>query len=429
MVAAKRNAEMQGSTSLLAPGLLQALQLAVGLRFGLMAAGAALFVFLVVLGRQPAPGAATVIAFAFAEAAFLLALALLPAARVRLGSAFLPIVLGWLLLMPLVQSGLTALLIDQSLAETVASPAAVGMGVEAIWMSVPAVLAAWQYGRRGWQAAITVLAVGYGVLGLLIGTELAGAIDYLLLVLSRLGMVTLLSYIVVRLVSALRAEHQALMAANRQLEQRAATAEQLAESRERNRLARELHDTLAHSLTGLSLQLQALETAMDHDPREAQALLKGAQQTVRAGVQESRRAIQALRATPLEHLGLSEALRQLGRQHNERTGMDLDCDIVEVRVLDPLTEQAIFRIAEAALGNVAQHSAATKAGLCLSRLEERQGLRLEIWDNGVGFDPARVPEDRYGVSGMAERAELIGATLQVQSQPGEGSRVILQTRS
>jgi signal transduction histidine kinase len=214
----------------------------------------------------------------------------------------------------------------------------------------------------------------------------------------------------------------------------------LAESRERNRLARELHDTLAHSLTGLSLQLQALETLLDHDPAAARAELAEAKTTVRSGIKEARRAIQSLRATPLQDLGLPEALRQLARRHSERMGIALTCDVAEVGALDPLTEQTIYRVAEAALSNVEQHAAATElsvrlkpsatgggappAGNCTA-CDGAGSLTLEINDNGVGFDTSDVRADRYGLSGMAERSALIGATLRVESRPDSGTRVLL----
>jgi signal transduction histidine kinase len=238
-------------------------------------------------------------------------------------------------------------------------------------------------------------------------------------------MIALLGYVVLQLVNGLRAEHLRLAAANRQLAQRAATAEQLAESRERNRLARELHDTLAHSLTGLSVQLKALETLLVHDPAAARAQLKEAQATVRSGIQESRRAIQALRATPLEDLGLSEALRQLRDKMAERTGLRLSGDVAQVGALDPLTEQAIYRVAETALANVEQHAGASEVRVGLALTPEGR-VRLEICDDGVGFDPASVSGDRYGLAGMVERAQLIGADLQVDAQPGQGTRIVME---
>ena len=235
----------------------------------------------------------------------------------------------------------------------------------------------------------------------------------------------MLGYVVLQLVNGLRSEHLRLVAANRQLAQRAATVEQLAEIRERNRLARELHDILAHSLTGLSVQLKALDTLMTHDPDAARGQLKEAQATVRSGIQESRRAIQALRATPLEDLGLSEALRQLCRKLAERTGLECGCDIAEVGVLDPLTEQTIYRVAETALNNVEQHAAADEVSVSLALAPEDR-VRLEVRDNGIGFDFAAVPRDRYGLAGMIERAQLIGAALRVNSAPGQGTEVVME---
>jgi signal transduction histidine kinase len=241
----------------------------------------------------------------------------------------------------------------------------------------------------------------------------------------RLALIVLVGFVIMRFVAAQQEERRALEVANRQLAARAATAEQLAESRERNRLARELHDTLAHSLTGLSLQLQALETLLDHDLAAARAQLAEAQGTVHSGIHESRRAILALRATPLQDLGLAEALRELARKHADRTGIALSCDVGDVGALDPLTEQAIYRVAEAGLDNVEQHAAATELTMRLSRQDPGGGLTLEICDNGLGFDVQAVPAERLGLSGMAERAALIGARLDVESAPEKGTRVEL----
>jgi len=291
-------------------------------------------------------------------------------------------------------------------------------------MAVPVVLAAWQYGREGWLWAMGTLIASAAFFGLLfLDKDLYEFAGFTLAGVARLGAIGLLGWVVMRLVTALQSEHQSLTDANRQLTQRAATIEQLAESRERNRLARELHDTLAHSLTGVSVQLQALDTLMQHDPATAESQLKETQATVRTGIQESRRAIEALRATPLEDLGLSEALRQLCRKQAERTGIVFSCKIEDVQALDPLTEQAVYRVAEAALTNVVQHAAASEVFV---RLVAKPSLRLEIQDDGVGFDPGAIPSNRYGLTGMAERAELVGARLTVESEPGRGTKVWME---
>jgi signal transduction histidine kinase len=297
--------------------------------------------------------------------------------------------------------------------------------VSLIWLLVPVVLIGWQYGRRWFNVALAAVVVGYAWLGLLLGGDAFLLGGYALMSFSRLALIVLVGFVIMRFVAAQQEERRALEAANRQLAARAATAAQLAESRERNRLARELHDTLAHSLTGLNLQLQAVETLLDHDPAAAREQLAEAEVTVRSGLRESRRAILALRASPLQDLGLAEALRELARKQADRTGIAVTCVVAEIGALDPLTEQAVYRIAEAALDNIERHAAATELTVVLSGGAPGGGLTLEIADNGLGFDARKVPPDRLGLSGMAERAALIGAALDVQSAPGKGTRVVL----
>ncbi len=412
----------------LAPGLLPVLQQAVALRLLLVLISVGLLIWVGPPVRFVSGAAVNLYQIGFvvvSEAAALLALVSWPALRQRFGAWFLPLVLGWLLVAPIAQYAVVLTnAVSIGLLDIPRSFG--GVAVESIWLLVPVVLAAWQYGRRGWLWAMVVLVVGQAILLPLL--YLAGEEIALTAVATagRLGMIALLGYIVMRMGTALQTEHRALLRANQQLAQRAATTVQLAESRERNRLARELHDTLAHALTGLNVQLQAMDTLLDHDPAGVRQQLHAAQYTVRQGIQESRRAIQALRATPLEDLGLTEALRQLCQQQAERTGIVFTCDIAEVKALDPLTEQAVYRIAEAALANVEQHAAATAVTVMLTPSSEFLSLHLQIHDNGIGFDDSQVAGDRYGLAVMAERAQLIGATLRIHSAPGQGTRITLE---
>ena len=411
---------------ILAPGLLPVLQTLVTLRFLLVLLGNGLlaFAFNAAIGHQPPQRALWIAAILLAESTLLLFFVLWPSVRERLGPKFLLVALGWLLLSPLVMDMISLLTLSSDTAVRSGREAFAGVGVESAWMAAPVILAAWQYGRRGWLWATGVLFASSVILGLFfLDGDFYTFMGFVLNSLARLGAITVLGWVVMRLASSLKAEHQSLREANRRLSQRAATIEQLAESRERNRLARELHDTLAHSLTGVSVQLQALGTLMQHDPAAAEVQLRETQATVRNGIQESRRAIEALRATPLEDLGLSEALRQLCRKYAELTGLVFDCEIDDVQALDPLTEQAIYRVAEAALTNVVQHAAASEVWV---RLQAKPSLRLEIQDNGIGFDPDAIPTSRYGLTGMAERAELVGAELTVESAPGRGTIVRME---
>jgi signal transduction histidine kinase len=405
----------------LQPGLLRVLQQAAGIRFAFFLAGLALFAVIRPSGRNWGT-----LGFILIESALLLAFVLSPWPRRRLGAWFLPIALAWSVIMPFIERAITLNTAVSAQVWITGRPVVLDEGdVSLIWLLVPVVLIGWQYGRRWFNVALVVVMVGYAWLGLLLGGDAFLLGGYALMSFSRLALIVLVGFVIMRFVEAQHGERRALEAANRQLAARAATAEQLAESRERNRLARELHDTLAHSLTGLNLQLQAVETLLDHDPAAARVQLAEAEGTVRSGIQESRRAILALRATPLQDLGLAEALRQLARKYADRTGVALTCDVVDPGVLDPLTEQAIYRVAEAALDNVEQHAAAAELVVKLSRQNLSGGLILEIADNGLGFDPRQVPPDRLGLHGMAERAALIGSRLDVESSPGNGTRVTL----
>ena len=430
----------------LAPGLLRVLQLAAGIRFAFFVAGLALFALIRPSGRTWGT-----LGLMLAESGVLLAYVLAPWPRHRLGPRFLPIALAWMIALPFVERAISLRAGIRPQIWLTGMPMVLDEGdISLIWLLVPMVLIGWQYGHRWFNFALAVVAVGYVWLGLLLGGDVFLLSGHALMSAGRLALIILVGLVIMGFVAAQQDERQALQAANRQLAIRAATVEQLAESRERNRLARELHDTLAHSLTGLSLQLQALETLLDHDPAAARAELAEAKTTVRSGIKEARRAIQSLRATPLQDLGLPEALRQLARRHSERMGIALTCDVAEIAALDPLTEQTIYRVAEAALSNVEQHAAATElsvrlkpsapgggappAGNCTAcagnytACDGAGTLTLEINDNGVGFDTSDVGADRYGLSGMAERSALIGATLQVESRPDSGTRVLLTVR-
>lgn len=410
----------------IAPGLLHVLQQAAVLRFVLSTLAVSIFL-IVIADRLQIQSPAWLPALLLLEGVAYLGLVTWPRARSALGQRFLPVALGWFMLASLVVQALPVLALPTVMLEHAGRNRL--PGIDAVLLAVPVILATWQYGRRGWIVSLTGLALGQVMLALLMRQDMLQTGIYLVSAVGNLAMITLLGYVVMQLVGALRKEHQTLATANRQLAQRAATVEQLAESRERNRLARELHDTLAHSLTGISVQLQAIETLMQFDPQAGMEQLKAAQAIVRSGIQETRRAIQALRASPLEDLGLSEALRQLCTRQVERTEIPLIYDVADIEALDPLTEQAVYRVAEAALANVEQHSAANRVWVSLARSLPAGNLRLEIRGNGSGFERSTVLVNRYGLTGMAEWAELVGGDLRIETTPGQGTLVALEIKA
>jgi two-component system NarL family sensor kinase len=208
-----------------------------------------------------------------------------------------------------------------------------------------------------------------------------------------------------------------------------AEGRELAVLEERTRLAREIHDTLAQQLTGIVLQLEAAEVFLDRDQLRARQVVVGARDQARSALAEARRSVWDLRPAPLEQTGLAAAVSHEARQWQARTGIS-----ARVRThalpsplsLDPQTEVALFRIVQEALANVARHSHAGRVDI---RLELRHGeLRLTVRDDGDGFDAGAVPTGCFGLVGMAERARLAGATLEVDSTPGAGTRVGVRLR-
>jgi signal transduction histidine kinase len=235
------------------------------------------------------------------------------------------------------------------------------------------------------------------------------------------------AYILSSLIEEQRKQRYELAEANRKLIRYAATLEQLAISQERNRLARELHDTLAHALSGLAVQLDAITTIWDPIPPRAKAMLERALSITRIGLDETRRALQALRATPLEDLGLGLAIHDLAERMAERSGLSLDLDVPELmRGVSPEVEQCYYRVAQEAMENVLQHADAKR--LSVSLRQQDAVLTLEISDDGLGFErETGADEDQFGLRGMRERAELIGGTLDVESRAGQGTTIRLRS--
>lgn len=248
----------------------------------------------------------------------------------------------------------------------------------------------------------------------LLGVELIRMISYLIV-----------GWLVVTLMDGQRTQRSELELANSRLSQYATTLEQLTLSRERNRMARELHDILAHTLSGVAVELEAVRALWDAEPDRARAMLGNSLASTREGLTETRRALQALRASPLEDIGLGLAVCTQAESTAARLGLDLTLEIDEtLGELSPDVEQCFYRIAQEALTNVAQHAGARRIRLVLT---QRDGtLRLEVSDDGRGFDLYQVDQDsQFGLQGMRERAEMIGADFTLNTIPGEGTSITL----
>lgn len=251
-------------------------------------------------------------------------------------------------------------------------------------------------------------------------------------------MMLLAAYVTATLVSVQRQQRSALAqayeqqaAANEQLQQYATTLEELSISRERNRLARELHDTLAHSLSALTVQLEAVTVLWSSHPERARRLLDQASETARTGLAEARRALQALRASPLQDLGLILAVRELAEAAAKRSGAQLELALPDRldRCPSPTVEQGVYRIAQETLENVIRHAGAHMIRVRLEQTGAEMTLTVEDDGQGVDLETLQIPgtdtDDRFGILGMQERAALIGGQLEISSQAGQGTSVRL----
>lgn len=232
----------------------------------------------------------------------------------------------------------------------------------------------------------------------------------------------MVGYITSALVSRLREHQRSLEEANRQLRDYASTQIELTISHERNRIARELHDTLAHTLSGLTVQLQTVKAYWDIEPATAQALLDDALAATRNGLQETRDALKALRAAPLEDLGLALAIRQLAEEAAERANLNLQISIAEpLPSLAPEVSHALYRITQEAIMNVAYHANAQT--LSVHVWSDGDGTHVSVTDDGIGFEINSVQPNHWGLKGMHERADLVDGQLVVESQFNRGTTI------
>lgn len=216
-----------------------------------------------------------------------------------------------------------------------------------------------------------------------------------------------------------------LEAAHRQLAEYAIQVESLTISHERERMARELHDTLAQGLAGLILQLEAVDTHLSRSQLErAQTITAQAMSRARATLADARRAIDDLRNNDTE-LDVESIVRAEVDRFTTATGIACDLDLeITSKIPEALAEHALKIVSEG-LTNIARHARARN--VCL-HLEAHNGLlEMKITDDGAGFDPGQQSRSgHYGLIGMRERARLSGGTLEIQSQPGEGTTLKLR---
>lgn len=191
---------------------------------------------------------------------------------------------------------------------------------------------------------------------------------------------------------------------------------------ERNRLARELHDTLAQGLAAIALKLETadalLEAGTSRD--KVRETVQQALWAARTNLEEARRSVLDLRAAPLEGKTLDTALHELVADCARRGKLSVKFDHVDAsHPLPARIEIGVYRIVQEALANVVRHAKAGEASVQLIVMPQQ--IELTITDDGVGFDPMNIPDGHYGLIGINERVRLLGGQVRVNSYPGEGT--------
>lgn len=244
--------------------------------------------------------------------------------------------------------------------------------------------------------------------------------------------------VLAQVVTNLQQEKAALVTLNAELDarvtERTARIERLAEdarhaavARERLRLARELHATLAHSLMALLTQIRLirkLRARLDVEALDAE--LARAEQVAADGLADTRAAIAQMRHNDVREVGLATALQELLRHFAEHTGVAVTFDAAPPAAsLADERAQTLFRVVEEALHNVERHADAARVRVTLGATAAGRA-RLVIDDDGVGFDPTQPTPGHYGLAGVREQAALVGATLGIETAPGAGCRITLE---
>lgn len=202
--------------------------------------------------------------------------------------------------------------------------------------------------------------------------------------------------------------------------------------RERERMAREIHDTLAQGFTSIVMNLEAAEGAFPKDAAAVRLHHEQIARTARESLEEARRLVWALHPEALEEGSLPEALRVLAEGFSRENGAIATADVTgSPRPLPAELEVTLFRTTQEALSNVRKHAGANRAALTLSYMDG--SVTLDVRDDGIGFDPDAPPERRtsassggYGLRAMRQRIEGVGGSLAVESEPGEGTTLVVE---
>lgn len=350
-----------------------------------------------------------------------------------LGEHYMPFALIWAAIVPLLISSFTMYLfftmptpaLFQDRIEQVENFVVLSnIGLTMPVLLIPLLIVSWRYTRKTViQFCLGTSVLDIALIVLFVPLNEANRTLALSLIVFRLVILSLVGLMVNLLVTNQRTQAKALRDANARLRDYAATREHLITSQERNRIAREMHDTLAHSLAAATVQLEAVQVIWETQPERAKDLVQESATTLRSGLRDTRRALQALRAETLESVGFVASIQLLAESIRARYAVEITVEAPrDVLWLTQDQEHVVYRIVQEALLNSAQHAQAQHIRIKIQ--DTGMALRLTVKDDGIGFESVTVDTNgHFGVQGMLERADMIGAELTVSSQSGQGTQI------
>jgi two-component system, sensor histidine kinase and response regulator len=203
--------------------------------------------------------------------------------------------------------------------------------------------------------------------------------------------------------------------------------EEMAAIEERNRIAREIHDSLGHSLTALNVQMQAVASLLLADPTQAQVFLTQAQRLGATAMQEVRESVRTLRADGQVEQPLAETIAALAEEFRQVTGITPTIDTCLTKLIASSVSKALYRIVQEALTNISKYAQATQVQIRLikienDRLDGRNRIKLTITDDGQGFN-GQQSTTGFGLQGMQERVAALDGEFQLTTSPGAGCQI------
>jgi signal transduction histidine kinase len=234
------------------------------------------------------------------------------------------------------------------------------------------------------------------------------------------GLVFLFLQLLVDAVLSERKGQEQLAKANAQLRQYALRVEELATEQERNRIARDIHDSLGHSLTVFNIHIAAALRLLHSDPTEAEALLLEVKQLGTQALQEVRQSVAVLRADPFQGRSLVEAIANLVTEFQRATGITPTYTIEIDKPLSGELNFTLYRLVQESLTNICKHATATEVAIAIQQTSTE--LQAIVKDNGKGFDLHHNPSG-FGLQGMQERTLALAGELKIKTAPGQGCHI------